>query len=122
MAQSIPYDGYPADGARATRIEWAGDHVGPGPTQGNYQGGGYSLTASSLGMSRIESASFSARSSSGNYFAQVTYGANTSANNEARAVPPASVTVKWYVASNSAEVANNTNLSAEITKLTAIGI
>ena len=118
MAQSIPYAGYPASGARAVKIEWSGDHVGAN----NYQAGGYNLTAISLGMSRIETASFSSRSNSSNYFALAFYSANSSANNETSAVPQNSVTVKWYTAANSVEVANNTNLSAEIVKLTAVGI
>lgn len=115
--QSIPYAGYPADGASATRPEWRGDHFGPA----NYQAGGYSLPASSLGMSRFEIVGPSARSQSANYFVQILYPAN-SGNNESQAIPPTSVTVKWFFANNSAEVGNNTSLAAEVVQLSAIGL
>jgi len=120
-AQSVPYDGYPADGASATRPEWAGDHFGPGPSQGNYQAGGYNLNASALGMSRIEVLSFAARSQSGNYYALPFYPAASNIN-ETRAIPPSYVTVKWYTAANGVEVANNTSLIAEVTLMTARGL
>ncbi len=119
--QSVPYDGYPASGASATRPEWAGDHFGPGVLQGNYQQGGYNLNASALGMSRIEIAAFAPRSQSGNYYALPFYPAGSNIN-ELRAIPPSYVTVKWFIASNGVEVANNTNLSTECTLLTARGL
>jgi hypothetical protein len=115
--QSIPFSGYPAPGAESTRIQWKGDHWGAA----NYQQGGYNLNASALGMSNIEVAATSKLSQSGNYYANVLYPAN-SGNNELRAIPPTYVTVKWYYAANSVEVANNTNLSAEVSLLTASGI
>ena len=120
-AQSVPFDGYPGPGVSAIRLEWAGDHFGPGVSQGNYQAGGYNLNASALGMSRIESLSFSARAQSGNYYALPFYPANSNIN-ENRAVPPSSVTVKWYTAANGVEVANNTNLSTEVSQMYSRGI
>ena len=111
-----PYDGYPAPGARAVKIEWAGDVVGTA----NYQAGGYNLNASALGMSRLEIAGCSAIAQSNNYYARVQYPA-TSANNEARATGFSYVKLQWFAA-NGTEVANNTNLSAEIVQLSAVGI
>ena len=114
--QSIPYDGYPAPAARAIRNDWSGDHFGPA----NYQVGGYNLNATALGMNRIEEARFAYRAQSSNYYAAAFYPAN-SGNNETRAIPPGYVTVKWYAA-NATEVANNTNLSADVSHLSAVGI
>ena len=115
--QSIPFDGFPAPAAAAIKIDWRGDHFGPA----NYQIGGYNLNASSLGMSRVEIVGVSARSQTGNYFALAFYPAN-SGNNETQAIPPTYVTLKWYTAANSVEVANNTNLNAEVVQLSAIGL
>jgi hypothetical protein len=120
-SQSVPYPGYPGDGASAIRVEWRGDHFGPGPTQGNYQQGGYNLNAAGLGMSTIEAAWFSQRSQSGNYFAYSLYPANSNIA-ELQATPQNHVTVKWYYAANSVEVANNTNLNAEAMFLEVIGL
>ncbi len=116
LGQSIPYDGYPAPGARAVKYEWAGDHFG----SNNYQQGGYNLNASSLGMSRIETAGFSPLAQSGNYYAQVTYPA-ISGNSEQRAPTFPRITVKWYFANNT-QVANNTDMSAEVAQLTVTGL
>lgn len=119
-AQSVPYDGYPAPGAAAIRVDWAGDHFGPGPSQGNYQAGGYNLNASALGMSRIERIDFSARAQSANYYALAFYPAASNIA-EQRAIPPSYVTVKWYAA-NGTEVGNNTSLIAEVSTMTARGL
>ena len=122
--QSIPVDGYPAPGADAIKEVWRGDHWGPGnnANTGNYLTGGYNLNASALGMAGIEVAAVSALSQSGNYFARIIYPANFSANTEVRAPTYSYVKVLWYVASNSNEVGNNTDLSAEVVRLSAIGI
>lgn len=112
----IPYDGYPAPGARAVKLEWAGDFIG----SNNYQQGGYNLNASALGMSRIETAGFSPLSQSGNFYAKVTYPA-LSSNSENRAPTFPYITVLWYAANNT-QVANNTDLSAEIAQLSVVGI
>ena len=119
--QNIPYDGYPAPAGRTVKIDWSGDHWGPGNTQGNYNTGGYNLNATALGMVRFESVGVSSQSQSGNYFAKVFYPA-VSGNNELRAPTYGYVTVKWYYAANNNEVAANTNLNGEVVQLTAIGI
>lgn len=117
MSQAqIPFAGYPAPGSEAVKIGWRGHIIGPA----NYQVGGYNLNASALGMSCIEEAGAASLDYSGNYYARVVY-PNNAANNEAQAVPPTYVTIKWYAANNS-EVGNNTNLSAEISLFRAIGI
>lgn len=119
--QSVPYSGYPAPGARSTRNDWAGDHFGPGPTQGNYQQGGYNLNAAALGMVGIEEARFAFRAQSQNFYAVGLYPANASNISEQRAIPAPYITVVWYAA-NGTEVGNNTNLSTEVTRLNAVGI
>ena len=120
-AQSVPYDGYPAAGARSIRYDWAGDHFGPGPTQGNYQQGGYNLNATALGLNRIEEIRFAFRSQTQNYYAVAMYPANASNIAEGRAIPAPSVTVLWYAA-NGTEVANNTNLNGEVIRMFAQGL
>lgn len=120
-AQSVPYSGYPAPGARAIRNDWAGDHFGPGPDQGNYQQGGYNLNASALGMSAVEEIRFAFRSQSQNYFAAAYYPANASDISEQRAIPAQTVTVKWFHA-NGTEVGNNNNLNGEVIRMFAQGI
>jgi len=114
--QNIPYDGYPAPGARAVKLEWAGDHWG----SNNYQQGGYNENAPYFGMGRIELAGVSALAQSGNYYAKVIYPA-LSGNAEQRAPTFPYITIKWYFANNT-EVANNTNLSAEVVQLAITGI
>lgn len=116
--QSIPYDGFPAPGAAAIKIDWRGDHFGP---NNNYQAGGYNLNATGLGMSCIELAQFSAFSQSGNYYARAFYPAN-SGNGESRAIPPTYVTVKWYSANGTEATNNNAALGAECVQLFASGI
>ena len=112
------YDGYPAPGARATRIDWAGDEFGPA----NYQQGGYNLNANAYGFyGAIEEVRFAFRSQSQNYFAAAFYPANASAPGELRAIPAPAVTVKWFHA-NGTEVGNNNNISAEVIRMYAIGI
>jgi hypothetical protein len=108
MAQAIiPYDGLPQP--HGARMYSAGDIVAPS----NYQQGGYNLTYQAFGMpSRIEAVNYSPRTQSGNYYALPFYPA-VSGNAETRAVGFGYVTTKWYAA-NGTEVANNTNLSAEI--------
>jgi hypothetical protein len=117
MAGLIPFDGYPAPGARAVKIENLGDLIGPA----NYQAGGYNINAPSLGMSRIERAAGSSFTQSGNYIAKFFYPA-ISSSNENRAPTFPYVTVKWYYAANSVEVANNTNLGAEVSQYEFTGI
>lgn len=114
--QAIPYDGYPADGARAVKIEFAGDYFGPA----NYQANGYAMAPSSIGMGRIETVNFSFRTQSENYFVAAFYPAISGAN-EQRAPGFNSVTIKWFSA-NGTEVANNSNLSAECAQMIAVGI
>ena len=112
----IPYDGYTAPAALAGKVQAAGDFIGTG----NYQVGGYNLNASAIGLSRIEWVNFSALAQSGNYYARANYPA-TSGNNEQRASGFPYVVIKWYAA-NGTEVANNTNLSAEVSQIFAFGM
>jgi len=114
----IPCAGYPGTGARAIRIEATGDLVG----NNNYQVGGYNLTATQFGLSGFESVGVSARTYSLNYYAQILYNNNSANNAELQAPVFQTALVKWYYAANSVEVANNTDLSAEICRVTAIGI
>lgn len=116
--QSIPYDGYPAPGAASIRNDWRGDHFGP---NNSYQANGYTLYAKDLGMAGIELCQFSAFSQSGNYYARAFFPPN-SGNNEPRAIPPPSITVKWYSANGTEATNNNTALGAECVQLFASGI
>lgn len=118
MAQGfVAFDGYPAPGAEAIRIQAKGDYFGPG----NYQQGGYNLNATSIGMSCIEEIHFSPLAQSGNFYARAYFPPN-SGNNEIRAIPPTYVIVKWYAANGSEVPSNNTVLAAECAQLWASGI
>lgn len=117
---NIPFDGYPAPGAEAIRINWKGWIRG----NNNYQQGGYNLNATALGMpGGIEDAWPAYRTQSGNYFLAVFYPLAMNNANDVlpRAIPAPYVTLKWYAA-NGTEVANNTNLAAEVSLLAASGI
>lgn len=115
--KNIPYDGYPAPGAAATRLDWAGDHFGPAA----YPPGGYNLNFTALGFyGGIEELRFADRAQSGNWYARAYYPANASGPNEKRAIPAPYVTIKWFAA-NGTE-ANNNNLSAEVIRMFAQGI
>src|SRR5271166_66537 len=120
MPKSIPYGQYASPRVLADKIAWCGPHFGPGSGAGNYQQNGYSITAASLGMSRIEWAETSYLSQSQNYYARVLYPANDNSN-ELQAVPPSAVTMQWFYAANYAQVANNTNLLGECVQLFVIG-
>ena len=121
--QSVPYGQYPLNAGFSTKITWAGDHFGPGAagnTGNNYNQNGYTINASSLGLSNFERVDLG-YSLSQNYFARAYYPNNTANASETQAVPPTSVTVTWYYAANSVQVANNTDLSAECVKMLVIG-
>ncbi len=120
--QSIPCDQYPGSTLPA-KIQWVGDHFGPGANAntGNYTTGGYNLNSSAIGFTGIEFVQTGSYSESANYFARIFY-PNVSGNTETRAATFASVNVKWYYAANSNEVANNTDLSAEVVRVFANGI
>lgn len=121
---SIPLDGYPSPGALDIKLHWCGDHFGPGAntTGANYVTGGYTLTAAQFGMQAIEFAEFNGLDASGNYIPYtVMPTANASTPTEFRAPAANNVTVQWFNA-NGTQVANNTNLSAEVARLLVIGI
>ena len=115
---NVPYDGYPAPGARSTRIDWAGDHFGPA----NYQQGGYNVNYTALGFyGGIEEARFADRAQSQNFYARAFYPANASGANESRSIPAPYVTVKWFAA-NGTEANNAADLSSEVIRMFAQGI
>lgn len=108
MAQVKPYATYPQPfGAR--NVE-AGDYVGPA----NYQQPGDVLQASQFGWGCFDRAEAGFFSYSGNFFVRVVYPAG-------RSGPGANVTLQWYNAANSVQVANNSNLSGETAQLMAWG-
>lgn len=115
--QNIPYDGYPAPGADAIRNQWAGDHFGPA----NYQANGYNMSAQDFSMGRIETIGASALSQSGNFYVKILYPAISGAA-ETRAPGFNSVNIRWYVAGNNNEVANNSNLAVEVVQLRGYGL
>lgn len=129
MGKFISLPNYPTSAWGATRVakgDWFGSN--------NYQQPGETLVPQTFGFTGLESAGFSGGgfSNSNNYYARVTYPANTSSNTEAQAptfgqTPSAAnntnaPVVTIYIASNNAQVANNTNLSAECFKLEAFGV
>lgn len=120
--QSIPCDQYPGP-TWPVKEQWVGDHFGPGASAntGNYATGGYNLSSSALGFPGGFEWVQMSYAQSGNYFARALYPAN-SGNTESRAVTFANVNIQWFYANNSAQVANNTDLSAECVRLLAIGI
>ena len=115
----IPVQGYPFSGS-VKRQQWLGDLVG----NGNYQQGGDVLYARDFGMGGIEEFGmpFSGYANSGNYYARAKPPANSSSATETYAPVYNNVTVQWYYAANSTEVANNTNLAAEVVRLDLRGV
>lgn len=129
MGKFISLPGYPTASWGATKVA-RGDFFGTN----NYQAGGELIVPGTFGLGAFETAgaSFSGYSYSNNYFARVVAPNNLSANGEQLApVYTANASngnntnqlvVKWFIASNNAEVANNTNLSAEGVRFTAEGV
>jgi hypothetical protein len=112
-----PLDGYPAAAASSAKRQWAGDYFGPA----NYQQPGETVPVASLALMGFEYAIPAALSQSNNYYAKVIYPA-ASGVNETRAPTYANMTLQWYYAANNVQVANNSNLSAEVTRLVVVGI
>jgi hypothetical protein len=120
---NAPFAGY--DTSWGNKKAWQGAHFGPA----SYTTGGETLSASTFGWGGFElvlAANHGGAtvdsipmivplSISQNYFVGITF--STSASGA-----QASVTIKWYVTSTGAEVANATNLSAEKVRLLAIGV
>jgi hypothetical protein len=99
------------------RLYWEGDLFG----NSNYQNTGDLYTASQFGMAGITVFDPEVRSQSGNYEAALLFPANASNANEAYAPAPANGNLHWYSA-NGTEVANNTNLAAEIIRVQIWGL
>lgn len=110
----IPYDGYPQP-AGAKR-ECSGDFFGTA----NYQAGGYNVNCQPFGFTRFEHLTLGT-SQSNNYQARAHFPANTSVGGEARATGNNNFVVCIYAA-NGTEVANNSNLAAEVFQFYARGI
>ena len=114
---SIACPGYMAPGALASRLEWTGDIFG----NANYQIGGYNVSAQTYGMGGIEFWEATGPSNSGNYLIFPIFGSNASAT-ENFANTPKTLLVKCYYQANSVEVANNTNLAAEVWRVYVQGV
>ena len=112
----INLPGYPRPLGESPAIQWKGDYFG----NSNYQQGGDKAFASDYGYSGIEefAPQFGGYSQTGNYFMRALMPANASNVNETLAPCFNNCTVKWYYAANSVEVANNTNLAAEVCRVT----
>lgn len=129
MGKFIKMPNYPTAAWGATRVS-KGDWFG----NSNYQQPGDALVPATFGFGAIETAGFSGGgySNTGNYYARVTYPANTSASTEqfapvfgqnaSTANNTNAPVVTVYIASNNAQVANNTNLAAECFKIEAYGV
>lgn len=123
--QSVPCDQYPAPGTPAIKNWWVGDHFGPGNAGGsaNYNQNGYNLNASALGINGFEVVDGFGTSQSGNYIARRFYPAISGNSNvqETRGATFPYVTIEWFYAANNIQVANNTDLSAEVVRAWAFG-
>lgn len=109
-------------GIPAVKRWWGGDLFG----SNNYQQGGYTLYASDFGLSGFETfgISFGGRNSNiaNAYYAQVTPPANFANANESLASSFNNCTIRWFFNNNSAEVANNTDLSAVAVRIDIRGV
>jgi hypothetical protein len=114
----IPLPGYMA--VTPSRLYWRGDLQG----NANYQQSGDKIYASDFGMVGLETASgeFGGFSASNNYYVKIFPPANFANVNETQAASFNNVSVYWYIASNNAAVANNTNLAAEFVRISATGL
>lgn len=129
MGKFIKLPNYPTAAWGATQVN-RGDFFG----SNNYQQGGEVQVPGTYGFQGIEAIQFdgTAYSVSNNYFARVSYPANSF--NSAEQLAPAfgqtasaanntnAPVIKWFIASNNAEVANNTNLAAEVVRATFWGV
>ncbi len=114
LKQAIPCPNYSA--AYAGKYKWVGDIFG----NNNYQNAGDLYTAIQFGMSGIEFVKTMGRSATG-YTQAAVFPANASSATEGQAPTPANFTLHWYSA-NGTEVANNSNISAEYTRIEIYGV
>lgn len=125
LSQPKPCPGYMAPGGAATRLWWVGDLFGNNnyQTTGDTYGGNNNAFAPTgpFGLAGIEFVAVMGRSASGTYVISPVFPANSSNSNESQAPSPPSVTFHWYSA-NGTEVANNTNLAAEIFRVAIFGV
>jgi hypothetical protein len=127
MATNIPVGGSDYPTAVGHRQRWVGDHVGPA----NYQQPGETVTPNMFGFPGfVESlgSSFGGYTQSNTYFVRARWPANNASSTTELAAPVFSsptanncLVLQWLIAANSAQVANNTNLAAEIVRLEAWG-
>ncbi len=129
MGKFVPLPNYPTPAWGATKVT-SGDFFG----SNNYQQGGEVQIPQTYGFGGIESIKFAgtAYSVSNNYFARAVYPANSFSANEGLApsfgqnASSANNTnapvIKWFIASNNVEVANNTNLAAEVVRADFFGV
>lgn len=126
MSQAwISAPGYPT--AIGNKLKWFGDHVGPS----NYQQPGETVVPNAFGFPGFVEdvgGSFGGYSQSNNYFVRGVWPANATSNVNEQFAPTYfqntannSLSLQWFYAANSVQVSNNTNLAAEIVKVTAWG-
>ena len=115
----IPVQGYPFSGSIKRQV-WLGDLTG----NNNYQQAGDVIYARDFGMAGFEvfGMPFGGYSNSGTYFARAF--PPTTASNYTETFAPVynNVTLHWYYAANSVEVANNANMAAEVVRLDLRGV
>jgi hypothetical protein len=117
LLQPKPVAGGSGAAVAAVRLYWEGDIFG----NNNYQNTGDLYTASQFGMSGMTVFDPQGRTSSGNYELAFIFPANSSNSNESYAPAPANGNLHWYSA-NGTEVANNTNLAAEVIRVQIWGL
>lgn len=126
MAYSnIPVPGYPTRAWGSTRVSKV-DHFGPVL----YPTGGEVMYPASFGMGGLENVAvdFGGFATSQNYFARAVAPSNSQTATENQAPTwngnnaTSQITLQWFYAANSNAVAANTNLAAEVLRLTVFGV
>lgn len=116
--------GYTSPVGYSRKLVWAGDVFG----SNNYQQGGYTDPANGYGMVAFEKYGIDfggltiAGATLGTYKVTATPAANIAVAGEGQAPCFTSVVLKWFYAANNAEVANNTDLSAQGVRVDTRGV
>lgn len=120
----IPLPGYTSPVGYMRKLVWSGDLSG----SNNYQAGGYQIAATDFGMTGIEEMGFGfgginiSGAAQNTYVVKVKPPANLASNSVGQAPCFATATLQWYVSANNAEVANGTDLSAQMVRANVRGI
>jgi len=120
-SQPKPTPGGGGPGQQCVKLYWAGDLFGNNAYVGGANNTGDLYNASQFGMSGIEFVNVNDRTYSTTYVPAAIFPANSANSNEAVGPCPANFYMRWFSA-NGTEVANNTNLAAEIIRVQIYGV